>query len=68
MKVLPKILLAGCFVLAFMQALHAQPLPPSSTPIDGGLISILLLGGGGALAAKKIRERQKRKNNPDSEL
>jgi len=59
MRGLLKLSLTAFSLLAFIQVIQAQPLPPASTPIDGGLISLLLLAGGGALAAKKIRERRK---------
>lgn len=49
-------LLTICFLIPVLPLL-AQPTPPGSAPVDGGLS--LLIAGGVGYGVKKIRQRKK---------
>ncbi len=62
-KIIQIVLLTVCFLIPVLPLL-AQPTPPESAPVDGGLS--LLIAGGVGYGVKKIREKRKKQEEQES--
>ena len=59
-KIINLALLTVCFLIPVLP-LMAQPTPPPSAPVDGGLS--LLIAAGAGYGVKKIREKRKKQQD-----